>query len=110
VRWPWRKPTALRADPLRIAVLEYELLGIEPEPGTAAAHAVKLHTFQKHASEKRGVIEPPSDYPRIEVLTIDAIRQRYAATSRWSLRPGSRIGIALPDPCAADAEHRDPRR
>lgn len=31
-----------RANPTRIAVLEYELLGIPPTPGTAAAVAIAL--------------------------------------------------------------------
>ena len=33
-------PPIERPDPNRIAVLEHELLGITPEPGTPAAHAV----------------------------------------------------------------------
>ncbi|MFF7881035.1 hypothetical protein ACH40F_07845 [Streptomyces sp. NPDC020794] len=42
MKWPWKKPPQRRADPLAIAVLEYELLGIEPKPGTTAALAVGL--------------------------------------------------------------------
>lgn len=42
----WRRtpaPTAPpRPDLIRTALLEHELLGIEPEPGTPAAHAVAL--------------------------------------------------------------------
>lgn len=34
-----------KPDPLRIAVLEYELLYIAPKPGTAAAAAVNLAIF-----------------------------------------------------------------
>ena len=43
--WPRRNkpPTApLRPDRRRIAVLENELLGVEPEPGTPEAHAVAM--------------------------------------------------------------------
>lgn len=35
-------PHVPRPDPDRIAVLEHELLGIHPEPGTPAARAVAL--------------------------------------------------------------------
>ncbi|WP_329330746.1 hypothetical protein OIU81_02890 [Streptomyces sp. NBC_01454] len=37
-----RKPLPQRADPLRIAELEYELFGIEPQPGTVADFAIRL--------------------------------------------------------------------
>jgi hypothetical protein len=42
--WPRRKPTALapRANPTRIAVLEHDLLGVQPEPGSPAALALAL--------------------------------------------------------------------
>ena len=43
MRWPWKKPQPPCADPLVIAVLEYELFGIEPKPGNTAAFAVGLH-------------------------------------------------------------------
>jgi hypothetical protein len=36
------EPPAPRANPTRIAVLEHDLLGIQPEPGTPAAFAVVL--------------------------------------------------------------------
>jgi hypothetical protein len=35
-------PPEDRSNPTRIAVLEHDLLGIKPEPGTAAALAVAL--------------------------------------------------------------------
>ncbi|MGA5604016.1 hypothetical protein ACPCUF_23770 [Streptomyces griseoincarnatus] len=44
--WPRRRPPAApepeRANPTRIAVLEHDLLGIPPEPGSAAALVVAL--------------------------------------------------------------------
>ncbi|WP_073946508.1 hypothetical protein [Streptomyces kebangsaanensis] len=42
--WPRRRTTTAqaRADPIRTAVLEHDLLGIKPEPGTAAALAIAL--------------------------------------------------------------------
>jgi hypothetical protein len=54
LRWPlpiwnaiaksWRRPApvAARPDYAKIAMLEYELFGIQPEPGTSAAAAVNL--------------------------------------------------------------------
>lgn len=36
------QPAPKRADPLKIALLEYELFGIEPEPHTAAAFVLQL--------------------------------------------------------------------
>jgi hypothetical protein len=36
-------PAPPRPDPLQIALLEYQLLGIRPAPGTAAAAAIALH-------------------------------------------------------------------
>lgn len=44
--WPRRRPAPAparpRANPTRIAVLEHDLLGIPPQPGTAAALAIAL--------------------------------------------------------------------
>lgn len=47
MKWPRRKPPAPRADLVQIAVLECELFGIKPKPGTAAALAVELGAFSK---------------------------------------------------------------
>ncbi|MFR9794207.1 hypothetical protein ACL07V_37230 [Streptomyces sp. MB22_4] len=43
--WPRRsrlEPPAPRPDPTRIAILEHDLFGIQPQPGTAAALAIGL--------------------------------------------------------------------
>ncbi|MER6832690.1 hypothetical protein ABT320_01650 [Streptomyces cellulosae] len=44
--WPRRRPPATpepeRANPTRIAVLEHDLLGIPPKPGSAAALAIAM--------------------------------------------------------------------
>ncbi|MEV8248126.1 hypothetical protein AB0R01_30785 [Streptomyces rochei] len=49
---------AQRPDPNRIAVLEHDLLGITPEPGTPAAHAVaKAKPVDQHACPHDDVIE-----------------------------------------------------
>jgi hypothetical protein len=46
--WPRRAPAPAparpRANPTRIAVLEHDLLGIPPEPGTAAALSIALRS------------------------------------------------------------------
>lgn len=39
------EPTVPRPDRTRIAVLEYELFGIEPKPGTVAAAVIGLRQF-----------------------------------------------------------------
>ncbi|MFF7901191.1 hypothetical protein ACIO02_34030 [Streptomyces sp. NPDC087568] len=45
--WPRRRttPPQERANPTTIAVLERDLLGIHPEPGTAAALAIALRNL-----------------------------------------------------------------
>lgn len=45
--WRWSRPAPVRRRPdyARIALLEHELLGIEPEPGTFAAAAVAMAAF-----------------------------------------------------------------
>lgn len=43
--WPRRsrpEPPAPRPDPTRIAILEHDLYGIQPQPGTMAALAIGL--------------------------------------------------------------------
>lgn len=57
MKWPWRKPTAPQADPLRIAVLEYELFGIEPKPGTAAAMAVGCHALGQRSGDSTAHVQ-----------------------------------------------------
>lgn len=53
--WPRRHPPApapVRANPTRIAVLEHDLLGIPPQPGTAAALIIamrRIGTCTEHA-------------------------------------------------------------
>lgn len=48
--WSRRKhpaPPAPRPDRVRIAVLEYELFGIEPRPGTTAAAVIGLRRLSE---------------------------------------------------------------
>lgn len=47
--WPrrsTRQPLAPRPDYTAIAVLEYDLFGIQPEPGTTAAAIIGMRNFQ----------------------------------------------------------------
>jgi hypothetical protein len=68
VPWFRRRPARSRADRLRIAVLEYELLYVVPEPGTAADAAVNLAInlgrMKRHpvCGRCRRVFRPDEDY------------------------------------------------
>lgn len=55
-----RKQPPPRPDYTKIAVLEYELLGIEPKPGTVAAFAVGMQRVGRALNgEQVGVKEEP---------------------------------------------------
>lgn len=41
----WDDLAAARPDPTKIALLEHELLGIDPEPGTSAAARIGAQRF-----------------------------------------------------------------
>ncbi|MFF7476624.1 hypothetical protein [Streptomyces sp. NPDC008092] len=59
-RPPEPEPPAPRADADRIAVLEHDLLGVIPEPGTRAARAVALSKpVDQNACPHDEVIETP---------------------------------------------------
>ena len=65
--WPRRRPEPAarpRANPTRIAVLEHNLLGIPPQPGTAAALVIgmrRLGTCTEHEPvETTGLGERPN--------------------------------------------------
>ncbi|MFI1535552.1 hypothetical protein [Streptomyces anandii] len=56
--WP-RRPTPApvrpRADPIQIAMLEYELFGIAPAPNSAAAFVIQLRrAFRQSPSTDAG--------------------------------------------------------
>ncbi|MBX7464950.1 hypothetical protein K1Y80_02490 [Streptomyces sp. MAG02] len=104
---PWRKTPAPRADPLRIAVLEYELLGIEPKPGTAAAAAVGLRHFA--GTGVAAVIDFPQGMPRREMEIYRAVWERTAANSFPFQKADGTIEIVCQDPSAAHLDHRDNR-
>ncbi|MFD8805597.1 hypothetical protein [Streptomyces sp. NPDC059597] len=49
--WPRRRRrTAPRADPTTIAILEHDLFGIPPKPGTLAAAVIALRVL-RHAGD-----------------------------------------------------------
>lgn len=63
MKWPWRRSSrtperpALRADPVKVAVLEHDIWGIQPEPGTMAAAVIGLRALigcREHELEDAG--------------------------------------------------------
>jgi hypothetical protein len=73
-----RKPDAAsspRADPLRIAVLEHDLLGVQPEPGTAAAFAVNLAASGKRLREAMAKPVDPDACPHEDVAETTMLSQ-----------------------------------
>ncbi|MER6249400.1 hypothetical protein [Streptomyces griseorubiginosus] len=73
MRLPWRRhpTTALRPRPdyTAIAVLEHDLFGIQPEPGTAAAAIIGMRHLQRTLSPRHvgpefgsGLAGRPSPY------------------------------------------------
>ena len=62
MRLPWRRhpTTALRPRPdyTAIAVLEHDLFGIQPAPGTAAAAIIGMRNFQARLARSPAYIGP----------------------------------------------------
>lgn len=99
-------PRPRRADPIAIAVLEYELLGIEPEPGTAAAFAVSLRrTFGTHDGERVGTVDFPPSMTASEIDTWRAIYEHTAANTITVPKPGGGVELLYVDP---SGRHRQP--
>lgn len=99
MKWPWKKPPQRRADPLRIAVLEHELLGIEPKPGTAAAFAVNLRrTFRRDGEQAAMEVDFPPGMTASEIDTWRAIYEHTAANSITVPKPGGGVEILYVDP------------
>ncbi|MFH9823025.1 hypothetical protein [Streptomyces bobili] len=63
-RRPEPAPARPRANPNRIAVLEHDLLGIPPKPGTAAALTIAMRRigtcFEHEPVETTGLGEKPN--------------------------------------------------
>ncbi|HEX5567689.1 MAG TPA: hypothetical protein VFY14_12320 [Streptomyces sp.] len=64
--WWWKRRKthvpAPRPDRVKIALLEYELFGIEPEPGTAAAAVISLQQIARGGISAAQF--PAADQPR----------------------------------------------
>lgn len=105
MKWPWRKPTAPRADLVQIAVLEYELFGIEPKPGTLAAALVGLNDFS--AAVAAGVIDFPPGTPRREMDVFRTVWERNDANSFPFQKADGTIEIVCRDSSAARIGHQD---
>lgn len=84
-RIPRRKPDQPRPDYAKIAVLEAELLGIEPKPGTAAAFALGLVTFSQGVR-------------RSEIDTWCAVYEHGAANTIAVPKPDGSVEILYQDP------------
>ena len=98
-----------RADRMRIAVLEWELFGIEPEPGSAAAFAVAVQqAFGRPAQsdEPAAVIGFPPDLPRREICEFAAAYAQLAASARPVVRPDGSVEILYQHPSAGHLEGR----
>lgn len=99
MKWPWRKPPPRRADRLAIAVLEYELFGIEPKPGTAAELAIGLRRFFGPSNgERAGVVDFPHSMRRSEIDMWCATYEHAAANSFTHVTPDGRVEILYSDP------------
>lgn len=99
MKWPWRKPPQRRADPLRIAVLEYELLGIEPKPGTAAALAVGMQRVGRALNGERvGVVDFPAGIRRSEIDMWCANYEHLAANTITVPKADGSVELLYVDP------------
>lgn len=99
MKWPWKKPSQRRADPLAIAVLEYELLGIEPKPGTVAAFAVGLRrAFGPYDGERVGTVSFPTGMTASEIDTWRAVYEHTAANTITVPKPGGGVELLYVDP------------
>lgn len=84
-----RRPAALgatpRADRTRIAVLEHDLFGVTPEPGTAAALAIAHRT-----------VSPCTTHTPVEATTFSGPPTAYCTrcTSHMTLGPDGEWVIA----------------
>lgn len=105
MKWPWRKPPAPQADLVRIAVLEYELFGIEPKPGTLAA-AIVGSSRLSDAIVAVSINFPPGT-PRREMDLFRTVWQRNDANSYLFQKADGSIEIVRQDPSAAHVQHRD---
>ncbi|MGW2861937.1 hypothetical protein [Streptomyces sp. NPDC001205] len=105
MNWPWRKPPTPQADPLRIAVLEYELFGIEPKPGTLAAALVGLKHFS--GAVANATITFPPGAPRREMDLFRAVWERHDAYSFPFQKADGSIELVRQDPSAAHLDRPD---
>jgi hypothetical protein len=88
---------------MQIAILEWELFGIEPEPNTAAWFAINLkQAFGQPGPrvEAAGVITFPKGMSLREVEEFAAAHARVAASSRPIVRADGSVEIVYQDPSA----------
>lgn len=62
MRLPWKRrqneSPVRRPDYTAIAVMEYDIFGIEPKPGTAAAAIIGMRTFQALLARSPAYVGP----------------------------------------------------
>lgn len=61
-------PKPMQADPTRIAVLEHDLLGVPPEPGTYAAALITIRTTGTCIEHQPVDISTLGDLPETRML------------------------------------------
>lgn len=99
MKWPWTKPPQRHADPIAIAVLEYELLGIEPKPGTAAAFAVGMQRVGRALNgERAATVDFPAGIRRSEIDTWCANYEHLAANTITVPKPDGGVELLYVDP------------
>ena len=107
MKWPRRHKPARRPDRLQIAVLEWELFGIEPEPDAAAWFAINLKQAFGHpppSDKTAAIVDFPSHMPRREICEFAASHARIATNSRPIVRADGSIEILYQDPSARHAK------
>ncbi|MEU1800886.1 hypothetical protein [Streptomyces sp. NPDC019937] len=75
--WFRRRRPRPRADHVRIAELEHELFGIEPEPGTAAAFIIGLRRLNPRAAGEQ------QSQPQPDFVDIYANPALVGTEKRW---------------------------
>ncbi|MCT9092859.1 hypothetical protein N4G70_28900 [Streptomyces sp. ASQP_92] len=92
---------------VRIAVLEYELFGIEPKPGSLAAALIGLNHLS--GAVVNGIIDFPPGTPRRETDLFRTVWQRNDANSFPFQKADGSIEIVCQDPSAAHLDRQDNR-
>lgn len=67
-----RRPVpVLRSSRVSIAVLEYDLCGVQPEPGTVASAVIGLRMLANMGTSSREMMHRMNDCPATGTITLD---------------------------------------